>query len=173
MTRRQTTRRTPVKRHRTGLKWGLGLTIALTTPLVVGGAGGCQAPFEPIKGIFRGSYSTIEGVDPARTPHHGWTPVDEAIAKAGTKMLIIARPIGSDGIFSRDYSLRTLQGKPGELLVSRKGVGLGIEPSEGLHIECRLGRNGDKEHERALLEEIRQALEERYAVEHERDFVNP
>ena len=117
--------------------------------------------------LLGGDHRTAEGVDPARTPHHGWGPVDTAVGAAAMEMLIIARPVEGEGILERVYTLRTLHGQPGELRVTRRGVGLGIEPSEGLTLECRLGRRGERVLEDELLERTRAMLIEQHTIEHE------
>lgn len=114
-----------------------------------------------------GEHSVAQGVDPARTAHHGWDPVDTAIAAGAIELLIVARPSETDGVSKRMYTLKTLKGEPGELLVTRLGVGLGIAPSDGLRLECRIGRFGDHAIERRLIERIQGKLIEQHAIEHE------
>ena len=138
--------------------------------LVVFVLGGCQSTetaVSPAIPLFRSGHLRAEGVDPARTPHHGWKPVDAAVSGAAMEMLIIARPGETEGVTTRNYTLRTLKGQPGELVVTRRGVGLGIEPSDGLTLECRLGRHGLQEHEKELIERIQAALVRQHAIEHE------
>jgi hypothetical protein len=135
--------------------------------LAAGVCAGCESGQARIPNIFRGGHSTLEVVDPARTAFHGWGAVDAAVSRAALELFVIARPIGGDGVHTREYTLKTLQGKPGELLVSRRGVGLGIGPSDGLTIECRLGRHGEKELELELLEKIAASLIVEHRNEHE------
>ncbi len=143
--------------------WPVALVFGVFGAVLLGG---CQGPVVvPVKTILCGDSLTVDAVDPAPTPHHGWKSVDEAISRAALELLVIARPAGGEGVYSRVYSLRTLGGKPGELVVTRKEVGLGIEPSAGLKIECRLGRHGEKELERELLEKIQKALIEQQKIE--------
>lgn len=93
--------------------------------------------------------------------------MDAAVSSAAMEMLIIARPGETEGVTKRTYSLRTLEGHPGELIVTRRGVGLGIEPSEGLILECRLGRHGHHDREAELLGRIQAALIKQHAIEQE------
>lgn len=82
-------------------------------------------------------------------------------------MLIVARQCETDGVNKRLYTLKTIKGKPGELLVTRLGVRLGIEPSDGLRLECRIGRFGDSAIEQELIERIQGKLIEQHTIEHE------
>ena len=124
---------------------------------------------QPLKELLWHEQSTIETVDPARTPYHGWKPVDIAIARAAIELLIIARPADEQegGISEREYSLRTVRGTTGTLKVTRRGVGIGVEPSQGLTIECRIGHSDDRDLERELLAIIDAELREEQLFENE------
>ncbi|MBL4590897.1 MAG: hypothetical protein JKY96_02940 [Phycisphaerales bacterium] len=137
--------------------------------LCLGALGGCNTPQTQTPSInipYRGG-ATIEAVDPAKTPFHGWKRVDQGVTIGAMEELIIARVIETDGVRSRKYSLRTLQGNPGSLRVTRQDVGLGIEPSAGLLIECQIRQTGNPGLEQNLLDAIRRAMLEQHRLEHE------
>lgn len=144
-----------------------GIAAILCIGAVLSGCRSSESPGLSAVPLFRGDHLIAQGVDPARTPHHGWDPVDKAVSAAAMEMLIIARPGETEGVTMRSYSLRTLKGRPGELLVTRRGVGLGIEPSGGLTLECRIGRHGEHELETELIERIQSALLSQHVIEHE------
>ncbi len=163
MTTPSRTRASFCKRSPIQVVWGCAGAITL----VLGAMGGCNAPPISTPHLFRDAGSSTKALDPARTPYHGWDAVDQGVINGSLEELVIARAIGREGVHTRTYSLRTLQGNPGTLTVVRKDVGLGIDPSGGLVIECSIRHSGDKQAEQRVLDAIRRAMIEQHRIEHE------